>query len=213
VGIHEIPCQDARSVVEDGIARASRAGVDRVQAYVPRLMGKEAHGRGARHDEVDKLRALEAYEAVSAGDDEHDRHRTNERPQPGQHVENISHSSASADELLNRHVLGRMVCECDRESNLMRIVDFRVGIPLTFCFTVAAGSSASWGSPLHLTAHRATFCSFSSPKWGRWSTDDHRIALASHLSHKALRPGTVPGNASTQTHGLPMAPPVSAAAD
>jgi hypothetical protein len=42
-------------------------------------MGQKAHGCGAWHGEVDKLRAVQAYEAVSAGDDEHDRHRTDDR--------------------------------------------------------------------------------------------------------------------------------------
>ena len=56
-------------------------------------MGKEAHGRGAWHGEVDKLRALEAYEAVSTGDDEHHRDCTDERPQPGTHADSVSHSS------------------------------------------------------------------------------------------------------------------------
>ena len=63
---------------------------------VQRLLGKEAHSRLAWHDEVDKLRALEAYEAVSTGDDEHDRHRTNERPLPGWHADSVSHSSGTA---------------------------------------------------------------------------------------------------------------------
>ncbi len=49
---------------------------------VERLMSNEARRRGAWHDEVDKLRALEAEEAVSTGDDEHNRYRTDERPQP-----------------------------------------------------------------------------------------------------------------------------------
>jgi hypothetical protein len=60
---------------------------------VQRLMGKEAHGRGAWHGEVDKLRALEAYEAIRTGDDEHNRHRTDERPPPGTHADSVSHSS------------------------------------------------------------------------------------------------------------------------
>ena len=57
---------------------------------VQRLMGEEAHGRSAWHDEVDKLRALEAQEAVRAGDDEHDRYRTDERPSPGRHPDSVS---------------------------------------------------------------------------------------------------------------------------
>ncbi len=59
---------------------------------VQRLMGKEAHGCGAWHGEVDKLRAIEAYEAVNAGDDEHDRHRTDDRPLTGDHAASLSHS-------------------------------------------------------------------------------------------------------------------------
>jgi len=43
-------------------------------------VGQEAHGRGARDDEVNKLRAFEAQEAVSTGDDEHERYRRDDRP-------------------------------------------------------------------------------------------------------------------------------------
>jgi hypothetical protein len=44
------------------------------------LVGEEAYRRRARHDEINELRALEAQDAVSTGDDEHDRYRTDKRP-------------------------------------------------------------------------------------------------------------------------------------
>jgi hypothetical protein len=47
---------------------------------VERLVGKEAHGGGARDDEVNKLRALEAQDAVSTGDDDDERYRRDDRP-------------------------------------------------------------------------------------------------------------------------------------
>ena len=59
---------------------------------VQRLMGNEAPGRGVRHREVDELGAVQAYEAVGAGDEEDDHHRTDERPLTGWHRGRVPHS-------------------------------------------------------------------------------------------------------------------------
>ncbi len=56
------------------------------------LVGEEANGGGSRYGEVDKLVAVQAHEAVSSSDDEHDHHRTHERPLTDWHAASVSHS-------------------------------------------------------------------------------------------------------------------------
>ena len=54
--------------------------------------------------------------------------------------------------------------------NLMRAIDFWVGIPLTLSpHRGATASSACLDSPARPPVGRATSCSSSSPRWGRWS--------------------------------------------
>ncbi len=103
---------------------------------VQRLVGNEARGRGVWHDEVDKLRALEADEAVRTGDDEHDRYRTDERPQPGWHADSVPHSSCIVRRFADSSRTRQNGAHATVTPNLMRTIDFWVGIPLTFFFTV-----------------------------------------------------------------------------
>jgi hypothetical protein len=75
---------------------------------VQRLMGKEAHSCGAWHGEVDKLRALEAYEAVGTGDDDYEQHRTDDPPLTGSHVASVSHSRRIGRRFADSSRTGRM---------------------------------------------------------------------------------------------------------
>ena len=51
----------------------------------------------------------------------------------------------------------------------MRAIDFWVGSPDVLLHLIWRVQRFR-GSPLHLSAHRATSCSFNSLKWGRWSS-------------------------------------------
>ena len=55
-------------------------------------MCEVANGGGPRYGEVDKFVAVQAHEAVSSSDDEHDHHCTHERSLTDWHAASVSHS-------------------------------------------------------------------------------------------------------------------------